>query len=275
MPGSQDWAFFCLQAMHYQFEALSHVGRIRANNEDSLAFDPPTGIAVLADGMGGYKAGEVASSMATSLITAMLRSWLIDAGSAATQQDTCDAMARCVESANLAIFDAAHANPDYAGMGTTLVLCALQGNRILVGHVGDSRCYRIRGRILQRLTKDHSLLQQHLDAGRITPELAALSPIKNLVTRALGVELGVRLEIKDYSVEPGDVYLMCSDGLTDMVTDEQIVRIATRGESLGQVAAQLVAAANDNGGKDNVSVLLIAAGSPAFPKGFLARLLGQ
>ena len=261
--------------MQYQFEALSHVGRIRANNEDSVAFDTSAAIGVLADGMGGYKAGEVASSMATSLITAMLRSWILEAGSAATQQDACDAMARCVESANLAIFDAAHANPAYTGMGTTLVVCAFKDNRILVGHVGDSRCYRIRGRTLQRLTKDHSLLQEHLDAGRIAPELAALSPIKNIVTRALGVGLGVQLDIKDYPVEPGDVFLMCSDGLTDMVPDEQIVRIATRGESLGQMSRQLVAAANDNGGKDNVSVLLIAAGTTAVPKGFLARLLGH
>jgi len=275
MPSSQDWAFFCLQAMHYQFEALSHVGRIRTNNEDSLAFDPSAAIAVLADGMGGYNAGEVASSMATSLISAMLYSWVMETGSSATQQDSCAAMARCVESANLAIYDAAHSNPAYAGMGTTLVVCVFKENRILVGHVGDSRCYRIRGRVLQQLTKDHSLLQEHLDTGRITPELAALSPIKNLVTRALGVELGVQLEIKDYAVQPGDLYLLCSDGLSDMVPDEQIVRITTRGAGLAQMAEHLVAAANENGGKDNVSVLLIAAGDAAVPKGFLARLLGK
>ena len=131
----------------------------------------------------------------------------------------------CVDNANRSIFNAANSNPQYSGMGTTLVVGVFQDGRLMLGHIGDSRCYRLRGGELEQITKDHSLLQEQMDAGLITPEQAAVSTNKNLVTRALGVEDAVLLEVNEHRVEPGDIYLMCSDGLSDMVDDEGIARI--------------------------------------------------
>jgi len=261
--------------MNYQFHAVTDPGRARDNNEDSVAFDEEALVAVLADGMGGYNAGEIASGMATAFIKSELSRWLIEAGALAQPKEIRRAMEICVDNANLAIYNSANANAAFAGMGTTLVLGVFKEGRLLVGHIGDSRCYRLRSNSLEQITKDHSLLQEQIDAGLITQEQAAVSPIKNLVTRALGVEQAVMLEVNEFSVEPGDLYLMCSDGLSDMVTDEVIARIAGEASGLDQIAGHLVTAANDNGGKDNISVLMIAVNEAAEKKGFIARLLGK
>ena len=261
--------------MNYQFHAVTDPGRARENNEDSVAFDEEALVAVLADGMGGYNAGEIASGMATAFIKSELSRWLIEAGALAQPKEIRRAMEICVDNANLAIYNSANANPAFAGMGTTLVFGVFKEGRLLVGHIGDSRCYRLRSNSLEQITKDHSLLQEQIDAGLITQEQAAVSPIKNLVTRALGVEQAVMLEVNEFSVEPGDLYLMCSDGLSDMVTDEVIARIAGEASGLDQIAGHLVTAANDNGGKDNISVLMIAVNEAAEKKGFIARLLGK
>jgi len=261
--------------MNYQFHAVTDPGRARDNNEDSVAFDEEALVAVLADGMGGYNAGEIASGMATAFIKSELSRWLIEAGALAQPKEIRRAMEICVDNANLAIYNSANANPAFAGMGTTLVLGVFKEGRLLVGHIGDSRCYRLRSDTLEQITKDHSLLQEQIDAGLITQDQAAVSPIKNLVTRALGVEQAVMLEVNEFSVEPGDLYLMCSDGLSDMVTDEVIARIACEASGLDQIAGHLVTAANDNGGKDNISVLMIAVNEAAEKKGFIARLLGK
>lgn len=261
--------------MNYQFHAVTDPGRARDNNEDSVAFDEEALVAVLADGMGGYNAGEIASGMATAFIKSELSRWLIEAGAIAQPKEIRRAMEICVDNANLAIYNSANANPAFAGMGTTLVLGVFKEGRLLVGHIGDSRCYRLRSNSLEQITKDHSLLQEQIDAGLITQDQAAVSPIKNLVTRALGVEQAVMLEVNEFSVEPGDLYLMCSDGLSDMVTDEVIARIAGEASGLDQIAGHLVSAANENGGKDNISVLMIAVNEAAEKKGFIARLLGK
>ena len=261
--------------MMYQFHAKTDPGRCRENNEDSVAFDEQALVAVLADGMGGYNAGEIASGMATAFIKAELSRWLSEAGANAQIRDIRRAMEICVDNANIAIYNSANANPSFAGMGTTLVLGVIKDGRLLVGHIGDSRCYRIRQGRLEQITKDHSLLQEQMDAGLITPEQAASSPIKNLVTRALGVEQGVMLEVNEFSIEPGDVYLMCSDGLSDMVSDEVIVRIALEDLRLEPLAEHLILAANECGGRDNISVLLVAAGEAVEKKGFIAKLLGK
>ncbi|ARV19698.1 Serine/threonine phosphatase stp [Curvibacter sp. AEP1-3] len=261
--------------MNYQFHAVTDPGRARDNNEDSVAFDEEALVAVLADGMGGYNAGEIASGMATAFIKSELSRWLIEAGALAQPKEIRRAMEICVDNANLAIYNSANANPAFAGMGTTLVLGVFKEGRLLVGHIGDSRCYRLRSNSLEQITKDHSLLQEQIDAGLITQDQAAVSPIKNLVTRALGVEQAVMLEVNEFSVEPGDLYLMCSDGLSDMVTDEVIARIAGEASGLDQIAGHLVSAANENGGKDNISVLMIAVNEAAEKKGFIARLLGK
>lgn len=259
----------------YQFHAKTDPGRCRENNEDSVAFDDQALVAVLADGMGGYNAGEIASGMATAFIKAELSRWLSEAGANAQIRDIRRAMEICVDNANIAIYNSANANPSFAGMGTTLVLGVIKDGRLLVGHIGDSRCYRIRQGRMEQITKDHSLLQEQMDAGLITPEQAAGSPIKNLVTRALGVEQGVMLEVNEFSIEPGDVYLMCSDGLSDMVSDEVIVRIACEDLRLEPLAEHLILAANECGGRDNISVLLVAAGEAVEKKGFIAKLLGK
>ena len=261
--------------MNYHFYAVTDTGRARDNNEDSVAFDEYAQVAVLADGMGGYNAGEIASGMATAFIKSELSRWLIEAGAIAQPKEIRRAMEICVDNANLAIFNSANANPAYAGMGTTLVLAVFKDGQLTVGHIGDSRCYRIRDRVMGQITKDHSLLQEQMDAGMITPEQAAVSPIKNLVTRALGVEQSVMLEVNEFQVMPGDVYLICSDGLSDMVDDEVIARIVSEGSGLGQIAESLVAAANNNGGKDNISVLMVTVSEAAEKKGIFARLLGK
>ena len=228
--------------MSFEFYCATDTGRARNNNEDSVAVDEASGLIVLADGMGGYNAGEVASGMATSFIKSELSRWLLEASATASDTDVRRAMDICVDNANRAIFNAANSNPQYAGMGTTLV--------------GDSRGYRLRGGRLEQITHDHSLLQEQIDAGLITAEQAAFSANKNLVTRAVGVEDTVLLETHLHDLMPGDLYLLCSDGLSDMLDDGNISKLLQLSDSLDEAADALIAAANDAGGKDNISVIL-------------------
>ena len=246
--------------MNVEFFAAIDKGRARDNNEDAVAIDEDHALAVLADGMGGYNAGEVASGMATSFIRTELGRWLHDADAATPDAEVRRAMDICVDNANRAIFNAANANPQYAGMGTTLVVAVFRGNRLLVGHVGDSRAYRLRAGRLQQITRDHSLLQEQIDAGLISPEQAAFSTQKNLVTRAVGVEDTVLLETHLHDVLPGDVYLLCSDGLSDMLDDAALAQLLKSHESLAGAGHALIDAANDAGGKDNISLVLARVG---------------
>jgi serine/threonine protein phosphatase PrpC len=261
--------------MIYEFCIRTDPGLVRENNEDSVAVDEGTRLGILADGMGGYNAGEIASGMATAFIKSELGRWLSQAGRHANGREVRRAMEICVDNANRSIFNAANSNPQYSGMGTTLVLGAFQDSRLILGHIGDSRCYRLRGTELSQITKDHSLLQEQMDAGLITPEQAAVSTNKNLVTRALGVEDAVLLEVNEHKVEPGDIYVMCSDGLSDMLDDEGIARILQGAASLEEKSVQLVDAANANGGRDNISVLLAYAKPNSEKRSFISRLLGK
>jgi protein phosphatase len=249
--------------MTLEFFSATDTGRARSNNEDSVALDDATELVVLADGMGGYNAGEVASGMATSFIKSELGRWLSEASENATDTDVRRAMDICVDNANRAIFNAANSNPQYAGMGTTLVVGVFRDARLLMGHVGDSRAYRLRASRLTQITHDHSLLQEQIDSGLITPEQAAFSANKNLVTRAVGVEDTVLLETHLHDVLPGDTYLLCSDGLSDMLDDESIAQLMMSSETLAEVGAALVEAANEAGGKDNISVVLARVRGPA------------
>jgi protein phosphatase len=252
--------------MTIELHAAVDPGRARSNNEDSVTTDDAVALAVLADGMGGYNAGEVASNMATSFIKSELGRWLREASSQASLAEVRRAMDICVDNANRAIFNAANTNPQYAGMGTTLVLAVFRDNRVLLGHVGDSRCYRLREGKLQQITRDHSLLQEQIDAGLITPEQAAFSANKNLVTRAVGVEDTVLLETRQHDVLDGDLFLMCSDGLSDMLDDTGILQVLQQHDSLESGTRALIDAANDAGGKDNISVILgRATGSASAP----------
>lgn len=257
----------------------THSGMVRSHNEDSVACDASCGLVVLADGMGGYNAGEVASGITISLMSTEIKQRL---GSVRPEsknesgEDIGVALLReSVQKANAAIFSAARSQPQYAGMGTTVVSALFYDNRMVVAHVGDSRLYRLRGDSFETLTRDHSLLQEQIDGGLISKEDARLSRNRNLVTRAVGIDTEVEVETHVHTVQVGDVYLLCSDGLNDMVEDEDI------GSALGMLksnlplaAGQLIEMANDNGGRDNVSVILVKVnGDFAAPVGWLAKFL--
>ena len=261
--------------MQYSFHGLSDPGLVRTNNEDSIAFDEVCGLVVLADGMGGYNAGEVASGMATTMIKTEMVRWLTAGGRHLDSMKVVQAIETCVDDANQSILNAAISNPQCAGMGTTLVVGVFQDARLILGHVGDSRCYRLRGTVMEQITKDHSMLQEQVDAGVLTPAQAAVAPGKNLLTRALGVEDTAEVEIHEHAVRDGDLYLMCSDGLTDMMDDQAIASVLGSPTSLTDIAAELVSRANANGGRDNVSVLLTRARRLADKPGLMSRLFGK
>ncbi|MEO8544269.1 MAG: Stp1/IreP family PP2C-type Ser/Thr phosphatase [Burkholderiaceae bacterium] len=261
--------------MHYTFLARTDPGRARDNNEDAVLVDEAAQLGVLADGMGGYNAGEIASGMATAFIKSEMSRWLAETGKNAKVKEIRRALEICVDNANRSIFNASGSNPQYSGMGTTLVVAVFHESTLILGHIGDSRCYRVRDGALVQITKDHSLLQEQIDAGLITPEQAVGSSIKNLVTRALGVEDAVMMEVNEHKVEPGDCYLMCSDGLSDMVDDGEIASILGGPVPMDQKADILVAIANEHGGRDNISVLLIQADSVTEKRGLISRLLGK
>ncbi len=260
--------------MIFEYFCLTDAGLVRNNNEDAVAYDVQHQMVVLADGMGGYNAGEVASAMAAATVMSEMRRWLSEHARLANQSELRRALQLSLETANQTIFNAANANPHHAGMGTTVVAAVFQDAQILTGHVGDSRCYRWRQGVLTQLTRDHSLLQEQIDAGLISPELALFATHKNLVTRALGAEEQVAVEMNEYRIEAGDRYLFCSDGLNDMISDEHIKTILERSGTLAQTAQALIDAANDSGGRDNVSVILVRVDSTSARKSLFARVLG-
>jgi protein phosphatase len=241
-----------------EIATATHSGMVRSHNEDSIAADAAVGLAVLADGMGGYNAGEVASGIAVAMISAEIKKNL---AAIAGELDVATAEKLVGEHAvraNNAIFQASQSQPQYAGMGTTLVVALWHDDHMIVGHIGDSRLYRMRGSKLEQVTRDHSLLQEQIDSGLITKEQARHSQNKNLVTRAVGIDPEVDAEVHSYPVQAGDIYLLCSDGLNDMVTDEDMeLTLSSLQANLPLAAEQLVQQANDNGGRDNVSVILV------------------
>ena len=261
-------------------QSASHTdpGRVRDHNEDCIESRPEIGLFVLADGMGGYNAGEVASGMATSLIADGLQeSWKPADVQRLSREDAKALSEKLIREqigrANNAIFTTSQNNPECAGMGTTLVVCLFYDNFLTVAHIGDSRLYRLRGEAMEQVTRDHSLLQEQLDSGLITPEEAKLSQNKNLVTRALGIDPTVDAEIHVYETQPDDSYVLCSDGLSDMVEDEEIrLTLITLKQNPNLTVQQLIQAANDNGGRDNISAMLIRVAEPyGVPRGWLAR----
>ncbi|GAB1385094.1 Stp1/IreP family PP2C-type Ser/Thr phosphatase [Melaminivora sp.] len=261
----------------YQFHALTDTGRVRAQNEDAVAVHPSHGLALLADGMGGYNAGEVASTMAIEHLGAQLSAWF-DEHPPVTAAAASQALQACVQDANQAILAAAQTHPQYDGMGTTLVVAWLHDDWLLLGHIGDSRCYRLRQGRLQQLTRDHSWLQEQIDIGLLTPQEAALSGQRNLVTRALGVENRVEAEINEFAVEAADLYLLCSDGLTDLMQHQELQELAAQDVPLAEKAQRMVNLANALGGRDNISVVLVQAAAapasaPAPRPGLAKRLL--
>ncbi len=253
-------------------------GMVRSHNEDSVSYDAGLGLVVLADGMGGYNAGEVASGIAVSVLSSEVRHHLEGARpedlDEAGEELAVSLLRDNVKKANLSIFHAAQSQPQYAGMGTTIVTALFYDDRVAVAHVGDSRMYRLRGEEFETVTRDHSLLQEQIDSGLISKEDARLSKNKNLVTRAVGVDADVVPEVHVHEVQVGDVYLLCSDGLNDMVEDGDIgMTLQMLQNNLPLAATQLIQLANDNGGRDNVSVILVKVkGRFSAPRGLWVKL---
>jgi protein phosphatase len=244
---------------------ITDTGSVRQFNEDNIVYDPDGGVMVLADGMGGHRAGEVASRMATEIIIDKLRTSVAEFGSSGDQQLPQLAVKQSINRANEAVYAAAAANPAYFGMGTTLVVGVFYDNRVTLAHVGDSRIYRLRNGRLQLLTRDDSLLREQVELGMIAAADARGSHNRNLVTRALGIEKQVSAHMRDDGALPEDVFLLCSDGLNDLVEDADIELIVNALKSNLPLAAQhLVQFAKDNGGFDNVSVILAKVRKP-FP----------
>ena len=268
-------------AQALEIASATDPGMVRAHNEDSIAADASIGLVVLADGMGGYNAGEVASGMATTVITTEVQHLIAtlpphQTDPASGKPNAQRLLHEQIAKANTSIYQAAQSQAQYAGMGTTLVVGLFYDNRVALAHIGDSRVYRLRGDAFERITKDHSLLQEQIDSGMITLEQARFSQNKNLVTRALGIDPSVEAEINDHPTRPGDVFLFCSDGLNDMVTDEDMgMTLQALSNNLKLAAQQLVRMANDNGGRDNISVILVRiVREYDAPKSILTRLFG-
>jgi protein phosphatase len=211
--------------------------------------------------------------MAVTYVRAELAQWLQGDGKFASDDEVRRTVVQCVEKANLSIYNAAMGNPQFSGMGTTVVAAVFDSRRVVLAHVGDSRAYLLRdGRFVQ-LTRDHSLLQEQLDAGLLTPEQAKVATHKNLVTRALGVEPNVQVDVQQHMVREGDLFLLCSDGLTDMVDDIEIHAVLSGNNPLHDRAQALLRQANVAGGRDNISALLVQAKAKSESTGFFARML--
>ncbi|HNP34942.1 MAG TPA: Stp1/IreP family PP2C-type Ser/Thr phosphatase [Woeseiaceae bacterium] len=264
-----------------QFAELTDTGRVREHNEDAIGSNADIGLMVLADGMGGYNAGEVASGIAVQIVTEL-------ASEAAKREDRADIdpqsglmrqsiiLRDAVYRANKIIFQTAQSQTHCEGMGTTIVACMFCDNKVAIAHVGDSRAYRLRAGQLEQITLDHSLLQELVDRGFYSAEEAQRSTNRNYVTRALGVEPTVEVEVHEHAVLPDDIYLLCSDGLPDMVEDEDIhLTIKTFNASLDVVSQQLVELANNQGGRDNVSVMMAQVMEPfAAKRNLLLKIAG-
>ncbi len=242
-----------------RFALKSHPGRVRPLNEDAVGADPNIGLFVLADGLGGYNAGEIAATMAVSSLLSGLGAELAQAHRSENGNfDPARALRDALVAMNDEIFRAALNSTMYEGMATTVVIAWFLGGRLWVAHAGDSRLYRFRNGQLAQVTRDHSFSQELLDAGMISEDEARVLPAKNLVTRAVGASPALDPEVHDHDLEPGDVLLMCSDGLTEMVTNGEIAMTVGKDESdIAQAARRLVERANQSGGRDNCSVILV------------------
>lgn len=245
---------------------LTDIGHARECNEDAISWDRTRGLALLADGMGGHNAGDVASRMSLEKLNTILLPSLDNPLRLRPNQGVskhATLVRRTINRVNAAVFKAAEANPVCKGMGTTLVLALFYDERVVLAHVGDSRIYRLRERILEPVTADHSLVRELLDKGAISTEEVCDNPYSHVITKAIGVRDRVVAEVQEFDARPGDVYLLCSDGLTDLVADHSIEEslLATSG-NWERAAQRLIDLANQAGGRDNISVVLAAVGGP-------------
>ncbi len=235
--------------MIFRAAATTDVGLRRKGNEDRYALAPELGLYVVADGMGGHTAGQVASELAAE---AALRAIQTLDGAAATLSEK---LRYAVASANRSIFSTAQRQPEYAGMGTTLVALLTEGERAALAHVGDSRAYLVRGGRIRQLTDDHSIVGELLRRNEISEDAAREHPHRHVLTRALGVRETVEPDLAELSPEAGDTFVLCSDGLTNHVEDHEIAKRASEGPDLQELCDLLVDLANERGGEDNTTVL--------------------
>ncbi|MEM7083880.1 MAG: Stp1/IreP family PP2C-type Ser/Thr phosphatase [Pseudomonadota bacterium] len=250
---------------HY---AVTDTGMVRDHNEDAVGADMDIGLLVLADGMGGYNAGEVASGIAVGTTVDIISDFAkrekrdaIDEETGLMRQTV--ALRDAVVRANKIIYQTSKSKSECEGMGTTIAAALFYNNRISIAHVGDSRVYRLRDGQFSQVTSDHSLLRELVDRGFYSAEEAQRSLNRNYVTRALGIEPKVEVELTEEAALPDDIYVLCSDGLTDMVEDEDIhLTISTFNANLHTVGQQLIRLSNDNGGKDNISVVVAKVVKP-------------
>jgi len=253
--------------MRYTAAVITDVGRRRQQNEDSFCVAPDIGLFVVADGMGGHAAGEVASRLAVDAI----RDWVARShpgnGAAPGVFAPEQCLAGSIQAANRTVFEAAQAQPECSGMGTTVVSVLAVGPRVILAHVGDSRVYRIRADGIVQLSRDHSVIQEQIDRGLLSPQEATTSRYRHLITRALGIQASVEADVQEQDCQAGDILVLCSDGLSDMLRSEEILALVRRHpDDLGGACKALVEQANARGGIDNITVLLVQAWESGDPQ---------
>jgi PPM family protein phosphatase len=247
--------------IEFRASGLTDVGRARKHNEDCYEIDRDSRLFVVADGMGGHSHGEVASRIAVDAIREFVQRGSADGHAVESipqLRDHSNRLRNAVRVAHDEVLRAIHEDAALHGMGTTVVGLLVEDETAALAHVGDSRAYRIRNGELELLTQDHTWVHEQVRAGYLSEEQARHHPLKNVVTRALGSEKEVLVDLQEIEVSPGDVYLICSDGLTTMLDDNDIHRIVSQGRSLDDTCRELIAEANSRGGLDNVTVILVA-----------------
>jgi len=245
-----------------QLHGQTDTGSVRDHNEDAIVYDDDIALAILADGMGGHRGGEMASAITVSTVLEEITDKVKNLTVGETDNDTGYSAESLIvqEAINLAnknVHDSSESNARYRGMGTTIVVVLFYDNRFTVAHVGDSRLYRLRNGELKQITSDHSLMREMIDRGLYTPEEARKSLNNNLITRAIGIDSKVQVDIQEDIAMVNDIYLLCSDGVTDMIEDDLIKSVMIENsENLEKTASEIIRLANEHGGKDNISALL-------------------
>jgi serine/threonine protein phosphatase PrpC len=251
-----------IKRLHLRAAGHTDAGMVRKNNEDAFSLVPDKGLLIVADGMGGHASGEIASSMAVDVI----RNYFNDpAASGKTPRigtyddaftETTNRLGSAVRLANMAIYEAARGNVQRHGMGTTIVCALLHSRKLSIAHVGDSRLYLIRAGDIEQLTDDHSVVAEQVKRELISREAAEKSEIKNILTRAVGNEAEAAVDLSELNLLGGDILVLCTDGLTNMVRDEEILSVVLAGQDPAVASRRLVELANEGGGQDNITALI-------------------
>jgi protein phosphatase len=246
--------------MNFNVGFATDIGRKRQQNQDNGATFPELGLFVVADGMGGHKGGETASAVAVETIAKSIRE-----SRAGSEWDPRNAIVTAIQAANAAIHKRAEGDPSLQGMGTTTTALLFDEKVLTIGHVGDSRCYFFRPEAIWQVTRDHSLVQEKLRAGLITRDQIKTDRMKNVITRSVGFELEVNVEVYEIDVQAGDIFLICSDGLSGMIDDSEMLELVQKelitSRDAKKAVTELVSRANEHGGEDNITAILVQVGS--------------